>query len=80
MGASTIDPRTAIGRSPESLRVEERLALAGRWIALEIYTPRTLPLRRIEAIGASFGECLRMLKDRGLEPGQFEFSVLAPPY
>jgi hypothetical protein len=77
---SSVDPRKAIGRSPESLRLEERLALAGKRIALEIYTPRTLPLRRIEAIGDSLGECLRMLKERGLDPKQFEFTVLTQPY
>ncbi|MBS1856923.1 MAG: hypothetical protein JST11_16255 [Acidobacteria bacterium] len=78
--ASTVDSRKVIGRSPESLRVQERLALAGKHIALELYTPRTLPLRRIEAIGDSLGECLRMLKERGLDPKQFEFTLLTLPY
>jgi hypothetical protein len=74
------DPRQAIGRSPDALTLEERLAFAGKRIALEIYTPQTLPLRRIEAIGDSFADCLRMLRERGLDPAHFEFRLLPPPY
>ncbi len=50
----------------------------GKYIALEIYSPDTLPLRRIEAIGDSLGECIRMLKSRGLDPMHFEFTQLHP--
>ena len=74
------DPRQAIGRNPDRLTLEERTALAGKWIALEVYTPATLPFRRIEAIGDSLAECTRMLQARGLDPAIFEFSLLAPPY
>lgn len=74
------DPKRAIGRAPERLTLEERLALTGKFIALEIYSPNTLPLRRIEAIGDSVDECLRELAQRGLDPAQFEFSRLPPPY
>jgi len=74
------DPQRAIGRSPDRLNLDERKALAGKYIALEIYTPDTLPYRRIEAIGDSLQECVRMLKGRGLDPVQFEFSRLAPAY
>jgi hypothetical protein len=74
------DPRQAIGRNPDRLDLPERHALAGKFIALEIYTPATLPFRRIEAIGNSIDECARMLKERGLDPGQFEFTRLTPPY
>lgn len=77
---SGVDPKKAIGRSPEQLTLEERQALAGKFIALEIYTPKTLPLRRIEAIGDSARECIRQLIERGLEPRQFEFTRLNPPY
>jgi hypothetical protein len=69
-----------IGRSPDRLSLEERNQLTGKYIALEIYTPETLPLRRIEAIGDSIADCVRMLKSRGLEPARFEFSRLPPPY
>jgi len=74
------DPRRAIGRSPDRLSLEERLALTGKYIALEIYTPDDLPLRRIEAIGDSIADCVRQLTDRGLDPVRFEFSRLSPPY
>jgi len=74
------DPQRAIGRSPDRLSLDERKALAGKYIALEIYTPDTLPYRRIEAIGDSLQECVRMLKGRGLDPVHFEFTRLAPAY
>ena len=45
------DPQQAIGRSPDRLSLDERRALIGKYVALEIYTPEDLPLRRIEAIG-----------------------------
>ena len=81
MTASSVkDPRAAIGRSPDSLTLEERLKLTGKYVALEIYSPETTPLRRIEAIGDSVEACLRMLKERGLDPIHFEFTRLAPPY
>jgi hypothetical protein len=70
----------AIGRAPEQLTLTERHKLAGLCIALEIYTPEDLPLRRIEAIGENIGDCVRMLKSRGLDPARFEYSRLAQPY
>jgi len=78
--AKARDPRSAIGRSPDALTLQERLAFAGKYIALEIYTPKTLPLRTIEAIGDSLEACLRILRERGLDPRQFEFQRLPPPY
>ena len=74
------DPRQALGRNPDRLTVEERMALAGKYIALEVYSPATLPLRRIEAIGKGIDECVRMLQSRGLDPRQFEYSILPWPY
>ena len=74
------DQKKAIGHAPEDLTLEERLALTGKIIALEIYTPDTLPLRRIEAIGDSAGECVAQLRARGLDPANFEFSRLPAPY
>jgi hypothetical protein len=74
------DPQQAIGRSPDRLSLDERRALIGKYIALEIYTPEELPLRRIEAIGNGVAECARQLTARGLDPMRFEFSRLAPPY
>ena len=80
MTASAKDCERAIGRSPERLTLEERVRLAGKYIALEFYSPETLPLRRIEAIGDSLDECVRRLKSRGRDPARFEFTRLAPPY
>jgi hypothetical protein len=74
------DPNKAIGQAPEDLNLEERFALTGKTIALEIYSPATLPLRRIEAIGNSAAECVNQLRGRGLDPARFEFSRLGPPY
>jgi hypothetical protein len=80
MSAKANTAERALGRSPDRLSVEERLELTGKYIALEIYTPDALPLRRIEAIGDSVAECVRMLNARGLDPLRFEFSRLGPPY
>lgn len=80
MPAIAKDMERAIGRSPDRLTLEERIQLAGKYIALEVYSPETLPLRRIEAIADSLDECVRMLKARGLDPSRFEFTRMAPPY
>jgi hypothetical protein len=80
MPVNVKDSSKAIGRSPEQLTLDERLQLTGKYVALEFYSPETLPFRRIEAIGDSIEECIRMLKSRGLDPGQFEYSRLGPPY
>jgi hypothetical protein len=71
---------SVIGQSPDRLPPQTRLELAGKYVALEIYTPENLALRRIEAIGDSIEECLRMLKSRGLDPKDFEFTRLTPPW
>jgi hypothetical protein len=74
------DPRQALGRCPDRLTLEERTALAGKFIALEIYSPATVPLRRIEAVGDSIDTCIRMLQERGCNPRRFEYSLLGPAY
>ena len=74
------DASQALGRNPDRLTLAERQALEGKYIALEIYSPETIPLRRIEAIGDSLAECLRTLRARGLDPQRFEFTRLGPPY
>ena len=68
-------PNDLLGRPPESLSLRERMALAGKWIALELYTPETLPLKVIDAIGDSAAECIRQLEARGQDPRGYEFSV-----
>lgn len=74
---SSVDVSKLIGRSPESLNLEEREALAGKFIALQIYSPRTLPLRRIEAFGDSAEDCIRQLAALGLDPRDYEFIRLS---
>jgi hypothetical protein len=80
MATAAKDQKQALGRNPDRLTLDERKSWAGKTIALEIYTPQTLPLRRIEAIGDSLEECVRMLRARGLDPRNFEFTNLLPPY
>jgi hypothetical protein len=74
------ESQRAIGRSPDRLTLEERHALTGKYVALEIYTPEATPLRRIEAIGDTIEECVRQLQARKLDPMRFEFSRLSQPY
>ncbi len=74
------DPQQAIGRAPDRLTLEERFAFVGKYVALEIYSPETTPLRRIEAIGDSPQDCISQLLARGLDPARFEFTRLPPPY
>lgn len=62
-----------IGREPERLTYQEQLTLDGKWIALEIYTPETLPLRHIAAVGDSAVECMRELAAKGMDARRFEF-------
>ncbi len=74
------DARRAIGRSPDRLTLAERFAFAGQYIALEIYTPETVPFRIIEAIGDSVEACIAQLRMRGLDPRKYEFDRLTQPY
>jgi hypothetical protein len=62
-----------IGRSPDNLSWKERLEMDGVWVALEIYSPVKLPLRRFEAVGTSAAECRRQLQARGLDPTEYEY-------
>jgi hypothetical protein len=69
-----------IGRSPDGLQLAERVELAGKWIALELYTPETLPLRQITVMADSAEECIRQLAKSGLDPTQFELQLVPQPY
>ena len=77
---SGVDPRKVVGSYPERLSVKQLRGLAGYVVALELYTPETVPVRRIEAIGETAEECMAELDGRGLEPRQFEYSTLKAPY
>jgi hypothetical protein len=52
----------------------------GKFIARQIYTPKNLALQRIDAIGGNIRECVEGLKRRGLDPMDYEFTPLHPPY
>jgi len=73
-----MDTAKVIGRAPERLTLEERSQLAGWWVAYEVYTPQTLPLKRIEAVGRDVPGCIQQLESRGLDPRQFEFELFQP--
>jgi hypothetical protein len=62
-----------VGRSPDSLSWKERLEMEGAWVAFEMYSPLTLPLRRFEAIADSAAACRRQLQERGLDPTNYEY-------
>lgn len=73
------DFESFIGCSADELSLRHRIQLAGKWIALELYDPATMPLRLIRAIGESPSECIRTLRARGQDPNQFEYIPLKPP-
>lgn len=76
---ATVDLKSFIGRAPESLEIGELNALHGVWAAVELYTPATTPLRRIEALGATPGACLEQIEARGLDARNFELMMLRRP-
>ena len=78
--AAKLDKQSYIGQSIERLPLDVREALAGKHIAREIYTPETLPLQRIEAIADTLPQCVDILRQRGLDPMNYEFVCLSPPY
>lgn len=80
-----------VGRKVEELTLSERLQYANRWVAFRIYQPPgkvskdgveyvDMQVRRIEAVGASVEDCIGQLRRLDLNPAEFEFTVLKPPY
>jgi hypothetical protein len=55
------------------------LALAGQWVAMEIYDCDTQPARRIAAVGDSLAGCIRQLAAKGLDPAKYEFRPMKRP-
>ncbi len=80
MPGTASDQSQVIGRALESLSLDQRHALANKWIAWQVYTPQTLPLRRIEAVGETQMECIQQLAARGLDPRECELEFSKPPY
>ena len=68
------------GLSPDELSLEQRLEFAGKWVAIELYNPTTLPLRLIAAVGDSAAECAATLARDGRDPARFEYMPLKAPY
>jgi hypothetical protein len=69
-----------MGRSLEKLSITERKKFAGKWVALEIYTPDTTPEKLIQAVGSSPASCIEQLRERGLDPGRYEFVPIKPAF
>lgn len=74
----TLSLESLIGEPVERLTPPQRNAISGKWVAFEIYSPETLPLKRIEALGDSSADCIRQLVARGLDPSAFEFQIVPP--
>lgn len=75
-----MDFATLIGTSPEQLSIEQRRKLTGQWAAYLMYTPQNLALRQIEAIGPTVAACAAQLRQRGLNPADYEFLPFTPAY
>jgi hypothetical protein len=73
-------PGELLGRSPDNLSIQERTALRGQWIAMPVYSPETLPLRRIVAIGRSPADCMQQIAGLGLDPTTFEYTLVSDQY
>lgn len=77
---TTVDTSKLIGAEIDNLSFDQHFALTGQWIALEVYTPKTRPIRRIAAVADSAADCMNAIASQGLDPAQFEFSKVTPPY
>jgi hypothetical protein len=69
-----------IGKPLDGLTLADRWKFSGVWVALEIYTPHTMPLRIIEAVGGSAQDCIQQLVSMGRDASHFEFMPLPQPY
>lgn len=76
MPASASLSERFLGKNPEELTLAERNQLAGKWLALELYSPANLAPRRIAAVGDSAEACRMTLRARGLEPGNFQYILM----
>lgn len=86
------NPAGLIGRHVEELSLAERHRYANTWVAFRIYTPTTekvvrdgvemldVRARKVEAAGGSPQELIEQLRRRNLDPSEYEFTILKPPY
>lgn len=65
-----------LGRNPDEFSLSERARLAGTWIALELYNPANLALRRIAALGESPEACQAALQAQGRDSGDFQYILM----
>ncbi|OFV98197.1 MAG: hypothetical protein A3H28_14160 [Acidobacteria bacterium RIFCSPLOWO2_02_FULL_61_28] len=89
--AASPDLKRLLGQAVEDLSVTDRLQYANTWVAFRVYSPPhkvtrdgveyvDVRLRRIEAAGHSVEELIAELRRRTLDPMEFEFTPLKPPY
>jgi hypothetical protein len=64
--------RELIGLCLEELSLDQKRRAEGSWAAFRIYDPVTLPLRKIEAMGASAAEALSQVGRDGKDARQYE--------
>ncbi len=76
----TADLERYVGKALDGLRLPDRLALTGCWVATELYSPERLPLRAMAAVGRTPRECIEQLQRRGLDPSQYHYEALAAPF
>jgi hypothetical protein len=80
-----------VGRRVEELTLPERLKYANQWVAFRIYSPPgkvtrdgmefvDVRVRKVEAAGKSAQDCIAQLRRQNLDPAEFEFTILKPPY
>jgi hypothetical protein len=80
-----------VGRRVEDLSLPERWAHANKWVAFRVYSPPgkvtrdgveyvDVRRRNIEAAGTSLEACVSQLRSHNLDPAEFEFTILKPPY
>ncbi|MBV9082732.1 MAG: hypothetical protein JOZ62_08665 [Acidobacteriaceae bacterium] len=77
--SSNHDVNKLVGSLLDGLSLADRRTLTGFWIAIELYSPDRLPLRKIEAVGADPSKCIEQLRTRGLNPARFEFELITDP-
>ena len=83
--------RSLVGKAVDELNLTERLAHANEWMAFLIYEPPSkvtrdgveyvdVRERRIEAAGKNLDECISQHRSLGVDPVEYEFTPLKPPY
>ncbi len=61
-----------VGLAIDELSWEQKRRADGQWVAVRIYDPVSLPLRKIEAVGNSAAEVLGRVAERGEDARRFE--------